>query len=58
MGVFERIVFKVLEDTKVSLVLLDKDPSQGASTSIPSISHSCGYLQRVFAHCIILAHCF
>ena len=43
-GVLERIIFRVLEDTKVSLVLWDKDLSEGASTSIPSISRSCGYL--------------
>ena len=28
MGVFERILFKVLEDTKVSLALWDKDLSK------------------------------
>ena len=58
MGVFEReFLFRVLEDTKVSLVLWDKDLSKGASTSIPSISRLCGYLYRVFAYCIVLTHC-
>ena len=43
-GFLERILFRVLEDTKVSLVLWDKVLSYGASTSIPSIIRSCGYL--------------